>query len=163
MGHYPDCPGYPRRCSSKRTFTEPYSYRQSWCQISYFSKTSSQMLFWKYGSLSGLSRVPSGMYGKEDIFIPTGNIGVIFMFFKDKYVNGHFKYFESKDHYCTRYSRGCSIKRTFAEPCSYRYYWYQIDRTFKIQSLSVFGNTRFWKHLFPILATIKKKFLETTF
>ena len=167
------------------------------------------MVFWKHGPLSGLLRVPSGMFRKADIYgtilvsnfiffkdkfananlevritiwivpgslgdvrkrghfynnIPTGNVGVIFMFFKDKYVNYHFKYFESKDHYpnYTRYSRGCSIKRTFAEPCSYRYYWYQIDRTFKIQSLSVFGNTHFWKHFFPILATQKQFFLETT-
>ena len=91
MGHYPDCPGCSRRCSGKRTSMEPCFYRQYRCQTSCFFKTSTKMVFWKYGPLSGLSRVPSEMFLKADIygtiFLQTILVAN-FMFFKDKYENG---------------------------------------------------------------------------
>ena len=52
------------------------------------------MVFWKYGLLSGLSRLPSGMFRKAYI---NGSISLQaisvsnFMFLKDKYRNGILK------------------------------------------------------------------------
>ena len=54
--------------------------------------------------------------------IPTGNLGVKFHIFQRQVRKC---YFESTDHYldCPGFSRGCSEKRTFLEPYSYRQYW----------------------------------------
>ena len=50
----------------------------------------------KYQPLSGLSLVPSGMFWKAEICGTVFLQAILmsnFMFFNDKYVNGHFKYF----------------------------------------------------------------------
>ena len=51
--------------------------------------------------------------------VPTGNIDVKLQVFERQVMKW---YFESTDHYldCPEYPRGCSGKRTFTEPCSYR-------------------------------------------